>query len=457
MKKKLITCVLSFLFLWSTFLCSDEPNTVVATISVGENPSGMAITSDSRFAYVVNNNNNGVPSGDGVSVLNLQTNTLETTIIDSSFNEPYTITINPSGTKAYVTNSNAATVSIIDLSTNLVTGTISGFDGPSGFAITPDGNFAYVNNYGYSGGVGSGNGTTVDVVDLNASTIVDSLTVGLAPAALAITPDGAFVYVISYVDGNLGTGTMSIIQTSNNSVLLNAVTGFSGPFAIAITPDGNYAYVTNFGSNNFSPVGTTVSAVDLNNNTIVSAITVGIQPAGLAIMPDGFFAYSSNYNTLYNGGGFTDLTSAEGTVNIIDIQNNITVAPIIGVGLSPDAIAISPNGRYAYVSNYSSNTVSVIALPWFQISAAGQKIKNKFLSQIDLVNKLTWTASGSAVPLSYSIYRNAELTDLAATIQATEPFVFLDHNRKLNVTYTYYITGTNAFGMTLEPTEVVVP
>jgi DNA-binding beta-propeller fold protein YncE len=59
--------------------------------------------------------------------------------------------------------------------------------------------------------------------------------VGQAPAALAITPDGAYVYVASYIDGNLGTGTLSIIKTSDNSVQLNAITGFSGPFAIAIT------------------------------------------------------------------------------------------------------------------------------------------------------------------------------------------------------------------------------
>ena len=63
--------------------------------------------------------------------------------------------------------------------------------------------------------------------------------------------------------GQLNTGTISIIRTSDNSVQLNAISGLSGPFAIAITPDGKYAYVTNFGSNNFSPVGTTVSVINL--------------------------------------------------------------------------------------------------------------------------------------------------------------------------------------------------
>ncbi|MDE3055628.1 MAG: YncE family protein [Verrucomicrobiota bacterium] len=337
---------------------------MIATIAVGNNPSGLAITPNSRFAYVANNNNNSVPNGDSVSVLNLTYNTLQQTIHDSSFNGPYTVTINSAGTRAYVTNSNSTTVTIIDIATNRVIGIIDGLDGPSGFAITPDGKYAYVNNYG--GPItGSGNGRTVQVVDLNTNTIVGGpLVVGIAPAALAITPDGAYVYVISYIDGNLGTGTISIIRTSDNSVALNAIRGFSGPFAIAITPDGEYAYVTNFGSNNFTPVGTTISIVSLRSNTIVDTITLGIQPAGVAITPDGSLAYVSNYSTVYNGSYFTDLTSSQGTVNMINIKNNTLSSSIIGgLGFSPDEIAISPNGQFAYVTNYSSNTVSVIALP----------------------------------------------------------------------------------------------
>jgi YVTN family beta-propeller protein len=361
--EKLKVCALGFLLLWSAALCADDTNTVIATIPVGQTPAGIAVTPNSLYAYVANNNNAGIPGADTVSVLNLTNNTLQQTISDSSFSEPYTVTINAAGTKAYVTNSDIRTVSVIDLATNTVTGVIGGFDGPSGFAITPDGNYAYVNNYG--GPIaGSGNGTTVNVVDLNTNTIVGPpITVGTAPAALAITPDGAYVYVVCYQNGNLGTGTISVIKTSNNTVLPNPITGLSGPFAIAITPNGKYAYVTNFGSNNFTPVGNTVSVVNISSNTIAATIALGIQPSGIAITPDGSLAYVSNYSTLYNGPSFTDLTPSQGVVNIIDIQTNSVISPIIGVGFSPDSIAISPNGQFAYVTNYASNSVSVIALP----------------------------------------------------------------------------------------------
>lgn len=454
MIKKSIAYVASFLFLSST-LCAEEANSVVATINVGVNPSGIAITPDDLFAYVANNNNYMIRDADSVSVINLTNNTLETIIYDVSFNQPYTVTINAAGTTAYVTNSNSTTVSIIDLTHNTVSGLIGLFDGPSGLVIASDGIHAYVNNYGGPDGVGSGNGKTVSYVNLNSTVIEKTITVGVAPAALAITPDGAFVYVANYVSGEPGTGTISVIQTSTNTVV-DTILGFSGPFAIAITPDGQYAYVTNFGSNNFAPVGNTVSVVDLTSNTIIATIPLGTQPAGIAITPDGSLAYVSNYNTLYAGPDYNGLTAGPGTVNIIDTQTNAVISPTIPVGLSPDAIAISHDGAYAYVTNYTSNTVNVIPIQPFQIIAQGCKTKNKFLTQTDLVNKLTWSITGTMLPVTYSIYRDSSLTDLAGTVDATEPLVFLDHNRLANVTYTYYIVGTNAEGLSSQPVQVVV-
>jgi len=447
----------SFIFVSPTIIYPAPANTVVATINVGVTPAGLAITPDGGFAYVGNNNNYGIAGADSVTVLDLSNNTAIKTITHPSFNQPYTVTINAAGTKAYVTNSNSTTVTIIDIATNTVSGVITGFDGPSGFAITPNGAFAYVNNYGGPGGVGSGNGITVRRVDLNTNSIIGApITVGLAPASLEITPDGAFVYVINYVDGNTGTGTISVIRTSDNTVVAT-IPGFSGPFAIKITPDGNYAYVTNFGSNNFAPYGTTVTVVNLQNNTVFATVNLlSIQPSGIAITPDGRFAYATNYNTLYANGApsFTNLTPGQGTVNIIDIATNKVVPPTIAVDQSPTAVAISPNGEFAYVSNYISNTVNVIALQSFQITAQACRLQNRFLTQADCVSKITWTVSGTSLPVEYAIYRDAALTDLAGIVYATQPLVFYDRNRTANNTQIYYIVGTNGVGTTSAPLAV---
>lgn len=346
-------------------------NSVVSTINVGVTPAGIGILPNGTKAYVANNNNYGATyeggaSCNSVTVISL-TNPLfpvvTKTITDVSFNQPYTITISLDNTKAYVTNSNGSTITIINTSTDSVTGTITGFDGPSGMVITPSG-IGYVNNYG--GPIaGSGNGTTVSVVNLNSNTITSTITVGRAPAAIAITPNGSYVYTANYMTG-VTDGTLSVITTSNNTAIVNAMGGLSGPFSIAITPNGLTALVTNFGSNNFSPFGTTLSIVSLASPTapaITNTIALGIQPSGLAITPSGQWAYVSNYNTLYmDNVHFTGLIAGVGTVNAINLST-LQVSPVsIAVGQSPANIAITPDGTIALVSNFTSNTVNVIAL-----------------------------------------------------------------------------------------------
>ncbi|MBS0633892.1 MAG: YncE family protein [Verrucomicrobia bacterium] len=348
--------------LLSTYANAGHRNSVVATMTTGVNPDALAITPNGHYAYVVNNNNYGIANQDSVSVLDLRKNVVKTIIYDSSFVEPFRVAISPDGKKAYVANSDGTTLSIIDTKSNEVTGTIGGFDGPSGVAITPDGKYAYVNNYGGSQGVGSGNGNTVSVVDLRTHAIVEVITVDKAPAALAMSSNSNYVYSINYVDGTEGSGTLSIIKTDTNSVV-NTVSGFFGPFGIALTPNCKYAYITNFGSNDFAPFGNTVSVVRLGNDPrIVATIDVSIQPSGIAISPNGRYAYVTNYNTLYAGSNFTKLTPGAGTVNIIDIKKNRVIAPTIEVGHSPNTVTISPDGKFAYVTNYTSGTVDVILL-----------------------------------------------------------------------------------------------
>src|SRR5438477_8821988 len=156
----------------------------IKTINVGVTPAGIALTPDNHFAYVANNNNYGITGEDSVTVLNLKTNLPELTINDSSFNEPYTVTMNADGTRAYVTNSGGSTITVINTKTHDVIGEITGFDGPSGMVINPKGTRAYVNNYG-GPILGSGNGTAVRVVDLHTNTIIGApIIVDLAPAAI---------------------------------------------------------------------------------------------------------------------------------------------------------------------------------------------------------------------------------------------------------------------------------
>ncbi len=326
--------------------------------NVGVTPSSLAIYND-EYAYVCNSNNYGIAGSDNVTVLNLKKKLPKFTINDASFNQPYRIVI--SGCKAYVTNSNSpsvvgqqGTVTIIDLKTNSVEGVINGFDGPSAIIATKS--KLYVANYGAPGGVQSGNGNTVSVVDIKTKTIIATITVDQAPAALTLSPCEKFVYCANYTTGLPGTGTINIISRKTNSVV-GTINGLFGPFSIEVTKD-NIAYVTNFGSNNFSPYGTTVSVVDMKNRVIIKNIEIGIQPAGLCISPNGDYVYVSTYNSLYsNPTTFRGLTYGEATINIIDTKDN-KLKKSIKIGQTASTIVISKN--ILYITSYSLNIVQTL-------------------------------------------------------------------------------------------------
>lgn len=339
-----------------------------ATFNVGVNPSALAITPDNRWAYVCNSNNYEIKNEDTVTVLDLKKCVPKLTLHDASFVEPYRLATD--GEYVYVCNSGSpataeaqGTVSVIEIKTNTVTGIIPGFDGPGNIALYKD--RAYVTNYGAPGGVQSGNGKTVSVVDLKGRKIIHTITVPQAPAAVAVSPNGLFIYVISYVDGEPGTGILSVIDVQALQITAS-IPGLSGPFSLILSKEciPKYAYVSNFGSNNFAPFGTTVSVIDLRRHRIKRNITVGIQPSGLALSPNGDYLFVSNYNTLYAKANFQNLTPGEGTVNIIynPSRKGQVISPTIPVGQSPSTITLSPDGQTLFVCQYVQNTVMAICL-----------------------------------------------------------------------------------------------
>ena len=85
---------------------------------------------------------------------------------------PYGVAITPDSSYVYIVNYGSGTVSVIEISSNTVTATVTVGTNPVGVAITPDGNYAYVVNYG------SG---TVSVIDISTNTVTTTVTVGTDP------------------------------------------------------------------------------------------------------------------------------------------------------------------------------------------------------------------------------------------------------------------------------------
>lgn len=358
-------------------------------INIGmELTTGAIFTADiSGTTMTVKAANNGVLTQ---GAINIGSTISGTGIAGGTTIDSYTGTLLDGSTGTYEISAAHALTDVVVTATPLVSlspgttiiGWVTGSGGTGTYIISPSQTVVSVNIGAVLPGLGSGYGGTISVIDLltPAFPIISTVTIpvsasaapsmlGSAPAALAVSPDKEFVYSANYQDGNPGTATVSKIRVSDNA-LVGTLGGFSGPFDISINSDSTKAYVTNFGSNNFAPVGQTVSVVDLTIFDIVATVMAGTQPSGIALTPDDRFAYVTNYNTLYLCGvtfppiagkspAFTGLTAGAGTVQIIDLSTNTVVGDTILVGSSPSNIAISPDGKFVYVSNFTSGTVSV--------------------------------------------------------------------------------------------------
>jgi YVTN family beta-propeller protein len=295
-------------------------------------------------AYVINS------GGGTVTPIDLATSTAEKPIDVSG--EPVTMAIAPDGKTAYVatgfTNSrtSAQAVQPIDLATNTAGKPIDLQSPPDAIVITPDGKTAY--------GINDFPSLTLTPINLATNTPGESIKLSAQPLAIAMAPDGK-----AYVTTATDTGSLRHLRAVYEFMSLDLTTGKLGkpvklrgrPEAIAITPNGKTAYVTIFSSHTVTPINLSANQagrpIKISGNGPANGF-MGL-PFAIAITPDGKTAYVTN--------------GASGTVTPIDVATDRPGKPIMISGKpGADAIAISADGTTAYVANQPSSTVTPIDL-----------------------------------------------------------------------------------------------
>lgn len=287
------------------------------------------------FAYVANS---FAPS---VSVIDTANNQVVATIDFPSGATPVATAITPDSSKVFVASLDAFTtcgpndgVFVVDAGSNtLGAGPVAVECEPTSIAITPDGKFAYV---------ASRLSDTISVLDTATDAVTATITLpsGNGVSRLAVSPDGQRVYATV-----LGAHSIVAINTSDNTVIEPAIDlGFDAA-GIAVSPDGSLIYATDAGTSGG------VAAIDAAAGTVMTTIAVANHPSAVAFMPDGLFAYVTQ-------AGIN--TAGEFTVSKIDTASSALVGEPIEVGNFPTSLGITPDGLQAYVGNERSNTVSVI-------------------------------------------------------------------------------------------------
>ena len=255
-----------------------------------------------------------------MTVVDITTNTVITTIPLGEFSFPGDATTSPDGSKVYVSIGEQASVAVIDTATNTVTNTIPVGILPSGIAFTPDGTKAYVVN-----------GASADVSDIDTATETVLTTIALPAGSTAIEiamrPDGAAAYVT-----DPGMDAVVVIDTATDTVTTTIPVG-SEPSAVAVSPDGSRAYVT-------KPFPADVSVIDTATNTVIATIPVGPNPRGIAAGPEGSQVYVANSDAF--------------TMSVISTASNTVTATIPGTG---NAISVVATATRVYVTDINGAQV----------------------------------------------------------------------------------------------------
>ncbi|MFQ6045766.1 MAG: hypothetical protein ACE5PT_05310 [Gemmatimonadales bacterium] len=278
-------------------------------------------------------------------------------LLQEDYLSPLDIAVAPDGSRLYVTAEEADLLLVVDTRSREVESRIAVGRFPHSVALSPDGANAYVSNR-YSG--------TVMEIDLATERVSRELDVGAGPAGLALDREGRFLYVANSISNDI-----SIVDLESGSEHRRLAAG-RNPYAVGLSPDGKEVFVTNRISNpvqfRTEPV-TEVTVVEVGRRQVTRRHefksahmieSVEFTPRGdLALVT---LARPKNLlpaTQVRRGWMFTF------GLGVIDRAHGGPVRQLLLDDLEsfyadPYDIAISPDGRRAFVSHSGVDAVTVV-------------------------------------------------------------------------------------------------
>jgi 6-phosphogluconolactonase len=222
-------------------------------------------------------------------------------------------------------------------------------------AIAQRGNLVYVVNTGGSSSVA---GFLLEGGHLhyikNSLTFLSTNTSGAA--SIAFTPDGQFLAVTERLTNNIDVFKV-LADGKLSPIVINPSAG-PGAFAVSFAPEG-VAIVSETGPANVTN-GSAVSSYSILPNGTLSAISTSVPTLGAAncwnaVTPDGRFVYVSNAGSSTISGFAISATGV------------LFALPGTVVGENPNGagnldIAVSADGKFLYTLNSSDGTIGIFAI-----------------------------------------------------------------------------------------------
>jgi DNA-binding beta-propeller fold protein YncE len=190
-----------------------------------------------------------------------------------------------------------------------------------------------------------------------------------APVGLALSPDGATLYVVSEIavrgatadaGGELArrcgprgvpSGTLSVIDVARGAVVARLAAGCS-PVRVALSADGATAWVSVRGEDRVIAFDTAKVRTDAAH-ALVAQARVGSAPVGLALLAHDSLLAVANSNRFDAGAGAS-------TATVLQLGPVPSARTTVPAGSFPREFSVSPDGSRLYLTNFRSRTVEVI-------------------------------------------------------------------------------------------------
>jgi 6-phosphogluconolactonase (cycloisomerase 2 family) len=194
---------------------------------------------------------------------------------------------------------------------------------------------------------------------------------GAGPVAIAVHPSERFVYVANVISNDVyvyARGAGGQLHRIGSPVRVGI-----HPFNLTLSPSGEFLYVSNQDD-------ATLSAFKINVSGMLqqvpgSPFPTGLRPRGIAIDPSGRFAYIVNFGVnpytsrdLACSGTYGSARGKGCTISVFAIEPHtgslaeIEGSPVESDGTNPLWGVIDAAGAYLYITNVTSNDISVFQL-----------------------------------------------------------------------------------------------
>jgi YVTN family beta-propeller protein len=184
-------------------------------------------------------------------------------------------------------------------------------------------------------------GKRIDFFDTSAGKTIRSVGLPGEPRGMVCSADGKTAYIAA----GESEGIVYVLDITSGKTVREIPVG-RGPVSPLLSPDGRTLYVCNRFDN-------AVGIIDLKEGRQRRSVPVVREPVAAALTPDGRLLFVANH--LPDGPATADYVAAK--VSVIDTETGtlIQTVQLINGAQSLRGAAVSPDGKYAYVTHLVSN------------------------------------------------------------------------------------------------------